>query len=554
VLRDAIDRCAQVKGVTPEAVSALRKSADSLGAAEKSGEPAEPIGALRQLIGQGADLVVQLPKWIPAKSAAALATAFDGVARRTPVPEMRDGSYADLCRMALLADALARIDKLKLTSKEARSMRAVGAALADAVAEGSTDSDDALAALRRGLLLVEQYDGARWNENHRVVREVRPLWREVEVQGRRTREELIEVLSRLTPKMPALSDPGVLGGMSALGQTMEDGRRLCIISAWLAGDARPGETGPAIWAGNLPKEADGRVREPVTQREDRLRRLAGVKLLALGQKAHVPDTHAEAVGEMEALADGLAAWMPIAGEDDLRAAVASPDSPVGVRWSELTGGAAADIAHAVEQARGEFLASWADVKERAAPGAAPPESAPDTGRIDVLRRLVQAAADGALVLEMADPAGRCSAKAWPGFELSGEAYASALAALKADLSRAGGAVISGTPEGVTEAVRSMEKAAEIIAMLARLERAARVRAKGSAAMLDELANPPPVLPTLGEELTPGVWLLQEQGSIALVCRCLEEYAEATKEADKAKATQLLNRAVAEAERVAPSIK
>jgi hypothetical protein len=542
-LQEIVDELARETSSSRGGAEAVKSLAATLDASQRAGTPAPHVAAQRQLVVQGAGVVLRLPKWVTPKVAASLGTSFDGVVTRLGIADMRDAARADMCRLAILSDVLLRIDRARLTSRQMRTMRATGLALAEAIAPGDAACDDTLAALRRGLVLLEAHDGARWNENRRVVREVRPLWREVDLQGRRSRDELVEMMARLTPTMPALSDPGVLGGMSAVRMRLDDGRRLCIVSAWLTGDDQPGVTGPAIWSGAVPKPPDGKVREPATKRDDRVRRQAGTKLLSLGKKAHDEESHDEAMGEFRLLADGLAAWMPIRGEDELRAALASPDAPVGITWRDLTGGATAEITRAIDDARGVWLAAWAGVKEAPVKGAATPPPEPDVGRIDVLRQLVENGSDCAAVGELN------AARAWPGFEVSADTPSVTMGPLKADLARAGGLVISSGYAELARSINEKKDQHKLVATLAALERAARSRSIVKAPMVDELAYPPPLFPTLGEDLTPAVWLQRERDSLAILCRCLEEYADATKAGDRAVTAAMLKRAIAEVDRL-----
>ncbi len=542
-LRRALGACENGSGVTREGVEALNAFATALERAERAGAPASYVAAERQLVAQGAAVILRLPRWVPAKVAASLGASFDGVAMKLGAADTRDAARADMCRLAILADVLLRIDQARLTSRQMRTMRATGLALAEAIAPGDMACDDTLGALRRGLELLEEYDGARWAENRRVVREVRPLWREVDLQGRRSRDELIEMMARLTPTMPALSDPGVLGGMSAVRSRLDDGQRLCVVSAWLAGDPQPALTGRAIWSGTAPKSPGAKAREPVTQKNDRVRRQAGMKLLSLGQKAHDAAEHDEAMAEFRLLADGVAAWMPIRGEENLRAAASSPEAPVGILWRDLTGGTTADIVRAVDDARGEWLAAWAGVKDPPVKGAPSPPPEPDLGRIDVLRQLVEIGSDFTAAGDLG------AARAWPGFELSPEATSAVLTPLRAGVSRAGGLVIVSAYTELARSVNELKEQHKVVATLAAFERAARARALVKAPLVDELAYPPPLLPTLGENLTPAVWLQRERESVAIFCRCLEEYADAIRVSDRAISTAMLKRAIAEIDRL-----
>jgi hypothetical protein len=420
-----------------------------------------------------------------------------------------------------------------------------------ALAGGVTDaeaSDDALAALRRGLVLVEAYESARWHENRRVVREVRPLWRDADMNARRARDELIETLGRLTPAMPALSDPGVLESIGAFRASLDDGRRLCIISAWLAGDSQPALAGAAIWREPDSGPRGGPEREPVTLKDDRTRRQAALTLLALGQKLRDPSSREEALGKIRSLGDALGEWMPVHGEEGLRAAASSPGSANAAAWRDFTGGAAADVVRALNDTREAWLVTWAGVKSTPRRKEVPAVPQGDVGSINALRQLVETSADGV------QAAGLDAALDWPGLELSPAAIEALLARIKGDLSRAAGVIISqgaggGAAPALDKAVSTTTDAARLCGLLADLERGARHHGVVPRGCLDELAFPPPFLPTLGEDLTPGVWLIRERESLALICRCLEEYADAMKTQDHARAEPMWDRAVEECGRV-----
>lgn len=537
---DAIEGCSKVEGVSAEAIATLRALASPAesGAAERDAE--------RTLVAQAAQLLVAAPRWLTPKGANAAAALFDDAARRLPAPDpgVRANARADLCRLALLADSLGRIDKADVTARDARSLRALGVELAEGFSPGSSASDDVIGALRRTLLLVREYDAARWHENKRVVREVRPLWRSAATRARAARDALIATVTSLKPTAAALSDPAVLSAMSELRRSLDDALDACVISEWLVGSPAPGVSGIHVWSAQPAESSGQKSREPVTRRDDRTRRQAGVRLLAIGQDRE-KESGVEHVRELGA---ALRSWMPISGEDELRAALAAPRSAGGERWRRFTGGAAGDIASAIDQARDEWLRAWAGVKEQPAKGAPQPEI--DLTRIDHLRRLVEILSATAAVEQLAADRSR-GLRAWPGFEISDAALKALLAALESDLKRAGGFVTAGAYAELDQALVVLRPHATVATTLAQLHREASAVGLTAGWPVADLVARPAAFPTLGEDLTPGVWRARDRESIAILCRAVEEFAGAAR-SDRDRAAAMIRRAAAEAERIVPA--
>lgn len=539
-----VEAIAKAPGVSAAAVASVQGFLGRLG-------PDDLGAAQRELVVLASGAVTGAPRWITPKASAAIASYFDAAALQLSIADARDAARIDLARLALLSDVLTRIDGAKVATRQARSLRTLGVKICEELSPGSSASDDVLGALRRGLMLAEEHDAARWYDDRRVVREVRTAWRVLEGEARRAREELVEMLAGLSTSMPALSDPGVLHGLAGLSDRLDDGRRLCVISEWLAGNPDPGLSGPLVWM--PPAGADApRTREPLTSRE-RVEREAARRMVRLGQAMMKIEEREQALTTMRELADGLASWMPVPGELELRAAIADPSTRDGAAWATLGGGKLPALRDALNASREAALTTWAGVEDKPARGAPPPPE-PAPVPIEDLAALVRLVADVVVVDSMAASSPATGISAWPGFQTSRGSLAALVAPLHAELPRDVALALAGDTELLERSLEGMRQHGSVVGVLAELERGALRAGLSRADVFAEQATPPVALPTLRETLLPRTWLIEARRPIAILCRCLEEYEAATSTGDRERSLAIFKQMAAESDRIAPRLR
>jgi hypothetical protein len=509
-----------------QAVADLRGAGVSVGAGVPT--PAALDAPDRQLVVQAARAAAKPVKWLSPDAKAKIGALVGDALTRIGAPGTVRSARTDLARAALLGDILTAIDGARLTARQTRVMRAVGESLSRSVEAGSSDCDDALGALRRGLRLMQESEAVRWKESGRLVREVRPLWKEVEMEARRTRDEALETLGRLQPTSPALSDPGVLASLAGLGRVMDDARAVCVISAWLTGSPEPGNAGREL----LGAGAD--AGEGVTLKTDRVRRLVGVRLLALPVKVRRDESRDAALGVVRELARGLDEWFPLPGEAAMRSGASA--------WQGLTGNALVELTAAADVERAAWLSDWSGAKDPAA-NAGDDISTP-TARLGMLRELASMSQDVLAVEAGMQGPPTSGIRAWPGFALPGRGE-SIVGALRSEISRLGAMVRTGDYQELDKALVHVRGHAKIVHTLALLDDAARARHVAQAPMTEELAGSPTTWQWPVERVTPGVWLGEARENVAALSRALEEHLAATKGGERERWTALQRFMVAE---------
>lgn len=384
-----------------------------------------------------------------------------------------------------------------------RAARAVRAALGEVVASPSWTGDPGLptrlSALERAIRTVLDAPGAG---DKAVVRQLRPALRALEPAARQSAAQLMETMPRLLKQADALSDPAVLGAITAHEHRLAD---LAIIRELSAAVAEPGGSGEVVARGAMKPLAD--------------------RLLILGQDLGKPETRDVALTELREAASQLADYRQMPGEKELRAGLQAGD-PEWAAVAERTG----DLPAAIDQARAAWLA------ERTAPKGIP--TAQKAHRLAVLRAGLRVVADSAGARRVIERADGGALNAWPGWELSREALAVITGGLFDQTSRLVGELLTGRDDEAEASMARIGAQNGAALLLGRLtwraeELGLRPQASASAGALAQVALGPPD--------PEGAWLAGVEtdlrGELAAVCRYAEESAFAQAKKENAAAQQ-----------------
>jgi hypothetical protein len=402
-----------------------------------------------------------------------------------------------LRRLASFAEAANAVQKLD----SGRAARAVRTALGEVVISPSWTGDPGLTSrlttLGRAIGLVLESSGP---EEKTVVRQLRPALRALEPAARQSAAQLTETLARLVKQADAMSDPAVLGAITAHESRLSD---LALVREISLAVSEPGASGETAARSALKPLAD--------------------RILVLGQDLNKAETRDVALTELREIGRQVRDYREMPGEKALRAGVGA-GSPV---WAAV-GERIADLPAAIDQARAAWLA------ERTAPKGIPtPQKAQ---RLATLRSALRVLADSAGARSVIERADGGALNAWPGWELSREALAATTAGLFDQTSKLVGELMTGRDEEAEASVSRILLQHGAALLLGRLELRAvelglRIQGAPGADAIAQLALGPPD--------PEGAWLaradLDLRAELAAVCRYAEEAAFAQAKKENAKA-------------------
>ncbi len=393
-----------------------------------------------------------------------------------------------LRRLGVLCGALVKVASLDTASPTVRILR--GAVEEFATAGAWRDDDTAGSRLR---LVIDVIDRASPDpavaDDRTLARQFRPAMRIIEPLARQSGMQTLEVAPRLLSSGAAASDPGVLGAITAHARRLNDVRLLRGAADAVAEPGRSGEP-------EVPAE----------------RRFLAERFVTLGQDLGRPERRDLAISELRDLCQQVGSWKSIEGEAELRAGAEDEG------WHGATDSKLADLGAAVDRVRQDWIGSW--TTPRALPAAA------TTRRLALLRDNLHYIADAAGALNVG--AGLSRLNSWPGWELSPGAGAWLAAGLAETAQAMTSGLITGAEDGVTGPRKRLVGEFALALTVGRLER--RAGALGVAVL------PPGPGSALAQFLSgpapSDAWMGAALEDLAVMCRAIEEAADAARDPDR----------------------
>ncbi len=389
-----------------------------------------------------------------------------------------------LRRLALLCDALVKAAGLDTTNTTVRILRS---AVEEFATAGKWRDDPGTGPRLRlvAKIIDRAAPDAVLTDEKTLARQFRTAMRVIEPLARQSGLQTLEIAPRILAGSDAISDPAVLGALTAHARRLNDVR---LLRAAADAIATPGKGEPEIPAP---------------------RRFLAERFVTLGQDLGRPDKRDLAISELRDLSSQVRAWKTIAGESELRAAADDKG------WHDATDSRLRELAAAIDSTRASWVGSWTSPK-------AMPASAV-VRRLAMIRDNLPLIADAAAALDVG--AGDSRLNSWPGWELSPDAAAWLVQGL-ADPSRAlAGAIISGSDDAATAPRKKLAGEFALALTIGRLER--RARALGIATLPD--APHDALAQVIFGPAPYDAWLFDAREELATMCRAIEEAAAASED-------------------------
>ncbi|MEZ6235656.1 MAG: hypothetical protein R3B68_15850, partial [Phycisphaerales bacterium] len=398
-------------------VDALRRLDQTIQSADEHRGFRRSSESLRLALVRAAPAADTLPRWLGPTAVTTLVPAFERAVVNLADPARRSQGLEEMRRLGLLMGLVQRTDRLADNQAGRRAREALSAYIAVPPSNRELEAR-VLSAYSRGLDLA--LAPPTLPDDRRLVRQIRPAWREFRDNARIACDRVAEVLPTLLNDSAAMTDPGVLALFNGANTALGEARSMVDLSLLLAGIAE------------LPAELPA-DQEPVAS--DANRDLAA-RVLALAQAASRggPEGVA-AMRDLGTLGTDAAAWRVMPAEPGLRAAAARQNAS----WNRATDGRELDLLDLLDRSRAAY---WANI---AAEGTLV-ERAALRARLGMIADLLSTVREVAATLEMLgaggaaqDPGGDSesasgpaaglpaggslaapSLRDWPGWELSSQ--------------------------------------------------------------------------------------------------------------------------------------
>ncbi|MCA9287095.1 MAG: hypothetical protein KDA05_00835 [Phycisphaerales bacterium] len=482
-------------------VEALRRldqtiqSVDAHRGFRRSGE------SLRLALVQAAPAADTLPRWLAPTAVTTLVPAFERALVNLADPARRAQGLEEMRRLGVLMGLVQRTDRLPDNQAGRRAREALSAYIAVPPSNRELEAR-VLSAYSRGLDLALAPPDLP--DDRRLVRQIRPAWREFRDNARIACDRVAEVLPTLLNDSAAMTDPGVLALFNGAGTALGEARSMVDLSLLLAGVAEPA--------------AD---QEPVAA--DANRDLAA-RVLSLAQAASRggPEGVA-AMRDLGTLGTDAAAWRVMPAEPGLRAAAARQNAS----WNRATDGRELDLLDLLDRTRAAY---WANI---AAQGTLV-ERAALRARLGMIADLLTTVREVAATLEMlgapggtqdpgaesasGGPAGGTlaapSLRDWPGWELSSQSLELLTEGLDDACAETVSLALRGEDERARLRISAMRQDMAAALLPARLAVAYAAVAPRAAGVLDEIGTgaPDPAL----------AWMPVERELLGEFCRAASE--------------------------------
>lgn len=477
-------------GVPEQAAEALRRL-DAL-CAEASGWSAYAASAdrIRRDVRRAAGVLSLDAPSLSAEARAALGYAFDRVCAETDADLA--GAMEEFRTLGLIASTLPALGALPTPDRGA-AYKAASDIIERSGATGS-DTGHCFQAAKAALVLFESR--AAIGDEKMVVRQLRPAWRAMDRRLDRIADQTAALVPRLLDDPGAMGDPAVLAQLAHHRAGIEDMRMI----------QRSSDALTRLLDGS-PAALEPRG-EPVVARPWNG---PARQLLSLGQALGAQASDEVAVDALRFACERINRYASVPGEQALRAAVTGGSSSP---WDRLSGNRHADLLKAIESRRELWIADFTDNPAADSP---------------LLEALTEACADLHLLVTLADALDRLpddgrtspgAIQAWPGFELSAEAWQALLDAAQPVAAGAIEAALDGRDLQAMDLLLRLEAEHAAALLAAHLEREAIARG------LSRAAEDSPVHQVIAGALHPDCWLASSRPQIACVCRYVEEWAAA----------------------------
>lgn len=458
----------------------------------------------RRMAVRAAGVIQNPPPWLLPGAAQVLRGELAAAAKE--MVEASPSGRARLQRLAMIVELIEGVNRIE--GNPARSCKAGVSALCVSFKDVSDVSErKRLQTLTRVLDAM----GLRraWDDEKRVLRQLRPALRSMSEVAKIAEGELAEALGEALTAPDAISSPKLINALAATKRRGEDLATLGRVSELLADPTRRADAEPAVRDDlkflaerflDLSKEALAAYRT-----NDVASRLRGDQKLI----------------ELRRVLGDTRDFLAFPAEADLRAAAgdaaATPDA-MGRRaaWTTLLDDRASKLFKAMEDARKSWTRGWTKAKS-------PDDRAVAHAReLRDVQRVLADAAEVELMIASRDGVGSMSAMLWPGWEVSRDDLTLLSADLPARARALADVAIESTGSGLEgaagEALKKFRQDYAPVLLAGRLNAAIRRRGLGltpgrARALSEVLASP-----------TQGAWLVERRAELALVCRCMAESA------------------------------
>lgn len=297
----------EVPGVTDAAIDALAAFDASVATAEQWAAYRCAAHHAKARVARAAEGVVKARNLLNEPAQVALAARFDTAAR-----SLRDGPVTSAFEdLALWGRAIDLAMSLADTGQSHRQTREAMEQLLTRISPDVRHADQLEAYIRAAELCAAQRAIA---DERTIVRQLRPAWRALSRRSRIAAGDVTAMLPNLLSDAQAMTDPGLLAGLSALREHLDALAMLERLSRLLAGDgdARREPVADASWA----RTADRMLRLAQQVDDDRTRASAmsalanferrATMIFAPGGERDLRGVCEGAAGEVEVQAWGLA--------------------------------------------------------------------------------------------------------------------------------------------------------------------------------------------------------------------------------------------------------